>query len=206
MDINVITPGKKASSKVSVSDQVFSCEYNEPLIHQVVTAYLSGARAGTHAQKTRAEVSGGGAKPWKQKGTGRARAGTTRGPLWRHGGVTFAAKPTDYSQKVNKKMYRGAMRSIASRLVKDNRLLVLEQLTIKEPKTKELIALLKELKLQRNTLIVVNDLNVNLLLASRNIPHLTIIHYNEINPACLVANENILITKDALAKFNEAYA
>lgn len=206
MDINIITPGKKSSAKVSVSDQVFSCEYNEPLIHQVVTAYLSGARAGTHAQKTRAEVSGGGAKPWKQKGSGRARAGTTRGPLWRHGGVTFAARPADYSQKVNKKMYRGAMRSILSRLVKDNRLFVLDQLTVEKPKTKELLSLLKDLKLQSNTLIIVNDLDVNVILASRNIPHLTVIHYNEINPACLVANENIVMTKEALTKFNEAYA
>jgi large subunit ribosomal protein L4 len=188
---------------LGLSPDVFDKPYNEALIHQVVTARLAGLRAGTHQQKTRAEVSGGGAKPWNQKGSGRARAGTTRGPLWRHGGVTFAARPGDYSQKINKKMYRGALCSILSQLIRDDRLLAVEEVKLLNSKTKGLINFLTKLSAE-NPLIIVDEFDENLVLASRNLLHTEVISVNGIDPVFLLRHENIVITKQALVKLNEA--
>src|SRR5579871_3623970 len=154
--------------KLELADSVFACDFNEALIHQVVTAYMAAGRAGTKAQKTRAEVRGGGAKPFKQKGTGRARAGTIRSPLWRTGGVIFAAKPRSYKQKVNKKMYKGALRSILSELIRQERLLVIESFEIETPKTKALLQKLNEMKIDSGALIVADSVNENLYLSARN--------------------------------------
>ena len=146
MELNIVKPGNGAAAgTIQVSDVAFAREFNEDLVHQVVTAYLAGARQGTRAQKTRSEVSGGGKKPWRQKGTGRARAGTIRSPIWRSGGVTFAAKPQDYTQKVNRKMYRAALRSILSELARQERLVVVEELALEAPKTKLLVKSLGEI-------------------------------------------------------------
>jgi large subunit ribosomal protein L4 len=159
---------KDAAGALEVSEATFGLEFNEALVHQVVVAYAAGARQGTRAQKTRSEVSGGGAKPWRQKGTGRARAGTTRGPIWRSGGVTFAAKPQDHSQKVNRKMYRGAIKSILSELVRQDRLVVVENFTVETPKTKELVAKLNGLEL-KDVLIITPEVDENLFLSARNL-------------------------------------
>ncbi|HRE32534.1 MAG TPA: 50S ribosomal protein L4, partial [Candidatus Berkiella sp.] len=157
------------TNSIDVSEVTFGRDFNEPLVHQVVVALMAGARAGTKKQKTRAEVRGGGAKPWRQKGTGRARAGTIRSPLWRKGGVIFAATPRDHSQKVNKKMYRGAMSSILSELVRQERLHAVNEFSVDQPKTKVLLDKLKEFNLDR-VLIVVDKLDENLYLSSRNVP------------------------------------
>lgn len=188
---------------LELSADVFDRPYNEALIHQVVTARLAGLRAGTHQQKTRAEVSGGGAKPWNQKGSGRARAGTTRGPLWRHGGVTFAARPGDYSQKINKKMYKGALCSIFSQLIRDERLLAVDEIKLAQSKTKELVSFLAKLKAEK-PLIIVDEIDEKLALASRNLLHTEVISVNGIDPVFLLRHENIVITKKALVKLNEA--
>lgn len=189
-------------ANIEVSEAAFGREFNEPLIHQVVVALMAGERAGTKAQKTRSEVSGGGIKPWKQKGTGRARAGTIRSPIWRKGGVTFAAKPRDHSQKVNKKMYRGAMSSILSELIRQNRLQVVNDFTVDQPKTKLLVQKLKEMNLQ-NVLIVINKEDENLYLSARNVPHVAVRHVSGVNPVQLLKYENVLVTVDALKKFEE---
>ena len=168
MDLAINIPGKKATETMQVSETSFAREFNEALVHQVVTAYMAGGRQGTKAQKNRAAVSGGGAKPWRQKGTGRARAGTSRGPLWRKGGVTFAAKTRDFSQKVNRKMYRNAMCSILSELVRQDRLITVKEFTVEQPKTKELLSKLKELDVD-NVLIVTNEIDKNLFLSARNL-------------------------------------
>lgn len=199
MDIKVHKIGKKTTGKVSVSDNIFSAPYNEPLIYQVVTAYMAGARAGTKAQKTRSEARGGGKKPWRQKGLGRARAGTIRSPLWRGGGVTFAAKPRDHSRKVNKKMYRGAMRSILSELVRQERLLLVDEFKQDEPRTKSFLDKLKSLDL-REVLIVTDEISDNLYLASRNVPCVEVIDTVELNPYNLVGYEKVLMTKNAVQK------
>ncbi len=191
-----------ASGSVEVSELSFGKEFNESLVHQVVTAYLAGARQGTRAQKTRSEVSGGGRKPWRQKGTGRARAGTIRSPIWRSGGVTFAAKPQDHSQKVNKKMYRAAIRCIFSELVRQERLVVVEDLTIDSPKTKTMVAKLKELDLA-NVLMITEEVNLNLFLAARNIPHVDVRDAAAIDPVSLVGFEKVLVTVPALKKIEE---
>ena len=154
---------------VEVADATFGKEFNEALVHQVVTAYLAGGRQGTRAQKNRSDVRGGGKKPWRQKGTGRARAGTIRSPLWRSGGVTFAARPQDYTQKVNRKMYRAAMRSILSELVRQERLVAIEEFSVEAPKTKQVAAKLKELNLEK-VLIVTEEVDETLYLAARNLP------------------------------------
>ena len=159
----------KNSKNIEVAESVFSCEFNEALIHQVVTAYLSAARAGTKAQKNRAAVRGGGIKPWRQKGTGRARAGTIRSPIWRKGGVTFAAQPRSYDQKVNKKMYRGALRSIISELIRAERLVIIESFTLETPKTKDFIKKLDTLNLNDRLLIITETVEENLYLAARNL-------------------------------------
>lgn len=192
---------KKA--KLEVADEIFSCKYNEPLIHQVVTAFLAASRAGTAAQKTRSEVSGGGAKPFRQKGTGRARAGTIRSPLWRKGGVVFAAKPRNYEQKVNKKMYRGAIRSILSELIRLERLLVVDSFITDSHKTKDLLNKLSELKIGNNTLIITEAVDENLYLAARNLPTVEIRDVAAIDPVCLIGAEQVLITVAALKQVEE---
>ncbi len=189
-------------SSIDVSEQVFGAKYNEALVHQVVKAYYNGARAGTKAQKTRAQVRGGGIKPWRQKGTGRARAGTSSSPIWRSGGVTFAASPRDFSQKVNRKMYSGAIRSILSELVRQERLLVVEEFAIDAPKTKQITEKLKQLGL-KDALIIVADLDENLILASRNLYHIDVRDSSDIDPASLIAFDKIVITSAALKKIEE---
>jgi len=190
---------------VAVSKTTFGREFNEALVHQIVTAYMAGGRQGTKAQKTRAEVAGGGKKPFRQKGTGRARAGTATSPIWRSGGVTFAAKPRNYEQKVNKKMYRAAMQSILSELVRQERLVVADAFDVDSHKTKEFVAKLKEFDLQ-NVLIVSDDVNENLYLASRNVPHVGVTEASAIDPVSLIAFEKVLVTVPALKKLEEAYA
>jgi large subunit ribosomal protein L4 len=192
-------------SSLQVADTVFGVDYKPGLIHQVVNAYMAGARAGTRAQKTRAEVSGGGAKPWRQKGTGRARAGSSRSPIWRSGGVTFAAKPQDYSQKVNRKMYRGAVRSILSELVRQERLVVVDDLRLEAPKTKELLALLKRHELT-DVLILTDGLDDNLYLASRNIPKVDVIAVQDVDPVSMVAFDTVLVTEAAVKHLEERLA
>lgn len=191
-----------SKSKVKVSDSAFGREFNEDLVHQVVTAYLAGGRSGTKAQKSRARVSGGGAKPWRQKGTGRARAGTIRSPLWRGGGVTFAAKPRDYSQKVNRKMFRGAMSVIFSELVRQDRLLVVDDFGIDEPKTRALVAKLADLGAPK-ALVVTQELDDKLALAARNLPHVAVVEASAVDPVSLVAAEKVVITKAAVDKIQE---
>lgn len=190
---------------VSVSDVAFARAYNESLIHQAVVAYLAAARQGSKAQKTRSEVSGGGAKPFRQKGSGRARAGTIRSPIWRTGGVTFAAKPRSYEQKLNKKMYRAAMQSILSELVRQGRLLIADDFSVDTHKTKALVAKLKELELS-NVLIVTDALEENLYLAARNIPHVSVSEVQALNPVSLIGHDNVLVTVSALKKIEEAFA
>lgn len=191
-----------SGQKVSVSEVAFGREFNEPLVHQVVTAYMAGARQGSKAQKSRADVSGGGRKPWNQKGSGRARAGSSRSPIWRSGGVTFAASPRSFEQKVNKKMYRGAMQCILSELLRQDRLVLIDELKVDAPKTKELIAQLKRLNLE-NVLIVTESDDHNLYLSARNIPHVDIRDAQGCDPVGLISYEKVLITVDALKKLEE---
>ncbi|MFY0676391.1 MAG: 50S ribosomal protein L4 [Neptuniibacter sp.] len=194
-----------ANGSVEVSDLAFGKEFNETLVHQVVTAYMAGARQGTKAQKNRSAVSGGGAKPWRQKGTGRARAGTSRSPIWRAGGVTFAAQPRDYSQKVNKKMFRAAMRCIFSELVRQERLVVVEEFAVESPKTKQFVAKLNELELT-NALLITEDVEQNLYLASRNVPHVDVRDAAGVDPVSLVGFDKVLVTVAALKKIEEKLA
>ena len=205
MELSVVKPGNKAAGTVAVSEANFAREYNEALVHQVVTAYLSGARQGTRAQKTRSEVAGGGKKPWRQKGTGRARAGTIRSPIWRSGGVTFAAKPRDHSQKVNRKMYRAAMRSILSELARTDRLMIVEALDVEQPKTKLLVETLKGYGVD-NVLIVADNVDKNLYLASRNLHKVDVRDVEGADPVSLIAYDKVMITVDAVKKFEEALA
>ena len=200
MNLNIASGGT-----VTVSEVAFGKEFNEPLVHQVVTAYMAAGRQGTKAQKTRSEVRGGGKKPWKQKGTGRARAGTIRSPLWRSGGVTFAAKPRDFEQKVNRKMYRGAMRCILSELVRQDRLVVVDSFDVAEPKTKALIAKLKDLGLQ-GALVVAAEVSENLYLAARNLPKVDVCDVQAADPVSLIAHEKVVVTVDALKKIEELLA
>jgi large subunit ribosomal protein L4 len=194
-----------AQNGVDVSDTAFGREFNEALVHQVVVSYMAGARQGTKAQKTRSEVNGGGRKPFRQKGTGRARAGTIRSPIWRGGGVTFAAKPMDHSKKVNKKMYHGAMQAILSELVRQERLVVVEDFTIDAPKTKVFSAKLKELELT-NVLIVVEEVDDNLYLGCRNIHDVDVIDVQGVNPVNLIGFKKVLFTVGALKKAEELFA
>ncbi|KLV09771.1 MULTISPECIES: 50S ribosomal protein L4 [Photobacterium] len=195
----------KGADALTVSETTFGREFNEALVHQVVVAYAAGARQGTRAQKTRSDVSGGGAKPWRQKGTGRARAGTIRSPLWRTGGVTFAARPQDHSQKVNKKMYRGAMKSILSELVRQERLVVVDSFSIEAPKTKALVAKLKELELT-DALIVTGELDENLFLAARNLYKVDVRDAKAIDPVSLIAFDKVVMTADAVKQVEEMLA
>lgn len=203
MELSVVKPGKAAAGKVTVSDAVFGVEFNEGLVHQVVTTYMSKARQGTQAQKNRSAVSGGGAKPWNQKGTGRARAGTSRGPIWRKGGVTFAAQPRSYGGKVNRKMYSASIRVIFSELARQNRIIVVDKFDVSNPKTKEVIAALAEHKLERNVLIVSNEISDNLYLASRNLHDVGVCDVEAVDPVSLVAYEHVVMTVDALKKIEE---
>lgn len=199
MELTIQKSGKKKAGSMTVADSVFSVEFNEPLIHQVLTSYLAGARSGTKAQKTRSEVRGGGRKPWAQKGTGRARAGTIRSPLWRSGGVTFAAKPRDYSKKLNKKMYRAAMRSILSELVRQERIVCVDEFDVTESKTKLVKEKLNSFGLD-DVLVITEELSENLYFGIRNLPKADVIDTNEIDPYSLIGFEKILITKAAVEK------
>ncbi|AUB83670.1 50S ribosomal protein L4 [Candidatus Thiodictyon syntrophicum] len=200
--MDLVIRNDAGGARVEVSDAVFGVELKTGLIHQVVTAYLAGARSGTSAQKTRAEVSGGGQKPWRQKGTGRARAGTSRGPLWRHGGVTFASRPRDYTQKVNRKMYRGAVCSILSELARSERLVVVGDFAVAAPKTKELLGLLKGLAVT-DCLIITDELDENLYLAARNLPGVDVMSAQEVDPVSLMAFETVVATQAAVRKLEE---
>jgi len=192
-------------SSMDVADAVFGQDFNESLVHQVVVAFMAAGRAGTHAQKNRAAVRGGGTKPWRQKGTGRARAGTIRSPIWRGGGRAFAASTRDYSQKVNRKAYRAAIRSILSELVRQNRLLVVEGFALQAPKTRELIGSLKALELD-NVLIVHDDPDENLYLAARNLNKVDVVDTAIADPVSLLAFDKVLITVAALRQFEEKLA
>ncbi|MCL4133321.1 UNVERIFIED_CONTAM: hypothetical protein GTU68_058979 [Idotea baltica] len=197
MQINV-----NDAQAIEVSDVTFGVDYNETLVHQAVVAYMAGGRQGTKQQKTRSQVSGGGKRPWKQKGTGRARAGTTRGPIWRGGGVTFAAVPRNHEQKLNKKMYRAAMRSILAELVRSERVIVVENFSVDTPKTKVLLGKLAGMGLQ-DVLIVSEVMDQNLYLAARNLPHVDVRDVQGSDPVSLIAYEKVLITVSAIKKFEE---
>jgi len=188
-----------------VSENTFDREFNEPLIHQVVTAYLAGGRSGTRGTKSRSAVSGGGAKPWRQKGTGRARAGTSRSPIWRSGGHTFALSPQDHSQKVNKKMYRSAMRSILSELVRQDRLMVVDKFSVDAPKTKSLLEKLNAMNFESGV-IITDAADDNLYLSARNLYNIDVLEAAEINPVSLVGSANILMTVGAVQKIEEMLA
>jgi large subunit ribosomal protein L4 len=204
MDLN-IQASSGGSETLQVSDAVFAADLNETLVHQVVTAYMAAARSGTKAQKTRSQVSGGGAKPFRQKGTGRARAGTSRSPLWRTGGVTFAAQPRSYEQKVNRKMYRGALRSILSELVRQERLVVVDEISVATPKTKELAVKLNELNMNE-VLIIAIEPDENLYLAARNLRNVDVREVTEVDPVSLLAFDKILMTKAAVQRLEERLA
>ena len=205
MDLNVQAGSSGSAGTIQVSDAVFAADFNEALIHQVVTAYMAGGRSGTKAQKNRSLVRGGGAKPWRQKGMGRARAGTSRSPIWRSGGVTFAATPRDYMQKVNRKMYRGALRSILSELLRNERLVAVSEFAVTAPKTKELAGKLKEMGLN-DVLIVAEQPDENLYLAARNLYGVGICDVTELDPVSLVGFDKILMTAGAIKKLEERLA
>ena len=200
MQLNV-----NGAQAIEVSDRIFGGEFNETLVHQAVVAYMAGGRQGTRAQKTRAEVSGGGAKPFRQKGSGRARAGSIRSPIWRSGGVTFAAKPQDHSQKLNKKMYRAALRSILSELVRLDRLVVVADFAVDAPKTKGLVSKLEGLGL-KDVLIVTEGVDENLYLAARNLAHVDVRDVQASDPVSLIAYDKVLVTVSAVKKFEELLA
>ena len=205
MELSIVKPGNEAAGTVSVSEANFNREYNEDLVHQVVTSYLAGARQGTRAQKNRAAVSGGGKKPWRQKGTGRARAGTIRSPIWRSGGVTFAAKPQDHSVKVNRKMYRAALKTIMSELARQGRLVVVEALDVDAPKTKLLASQLDAYGVN-SALLVSGEVSENLYLASRNLQKVDVRDVQGIDPVSLLAHEKVMVTVDAVKKIEEMLA
>lgn len=188
-----------SGSAVELSEVAFGREFNEALVHQVVTAYLAGGRQGSKAQKSRADVSGGGKKPFRQKGTGRARAGSIRSPIWVGGGKTFAARPQDWSQKVNRKMYRGAMQCIMAELVRQDRLILVDEFAVAAPKTKELLAKLNDLNATR-ALIVTDAVDENLYLAARNIPHVDVVDAAAIDPVSLIAFDKVVMSVAAAKK------
>jgi large subunit ribosomal protein L4 len=195
----------QGGKSVTVSDAAFAREFNEPLVHQAVTAVLAGARQGTRAQKTRSDVRGGGSKPWRQKGTGRARAGTIRSPVWRGGGRAFAARPQNHAQKLNKKMYRGAMCSILSELIRQQRLVVVDSFGVAEAKTRQLVAKLKDLGLN-DVLIVCDNPDENLYLAARNLYSVAVCDSDNADPVSLIGFDKVLITVPALQKIEEKLA
>ncbi|NYT28411.1 50S ribosomal protein L4 [Candidatus Thiodubiliella endoseptemdiera] len=199
MKLKVLNISTNKSTATEVADKVFAKDYNQSLVHQVTTAYMATGRQGSKAQKNRAAVSGGGKKPWAQKGTGRARAGTSRGPIWRSGGVTFAAKPKSFAQKVNKKMYKGAISVIFSELARTERLKVVKEFGITEAKTKNVTALLKALNI-KDALLMTEELDENLYLSSRNLYHVGVCDTQSIDPVSLIGYENVVITEAALKK------
>ena len=201
MKLDVLNIDNKKTD-VQISETTFGKEFNETLVHQAVVTYLAGSRQGTHKQKTRSEVRGGGKKPYRQKGTGRARAGTIRSPLWRGGGVAFAATPRDYSKKINKKMYRAAIRSIFSELLRQGRLVAIEKPVLDKPKTKEIASLLNEFSLSK-VLIIIDELDMNLYLSTRNIPNVDVITVREINPVNLLKANKVAVTADAFKQIEE---
>ena len=200
MKIELLSSTK--NQDINISDNAFSKDFNESLVHQAVVSFMAGSRQGTSKQKTRSEVRGGGKKPYRQKGTGRARAGTIRSPLWRGGGVTFAATPRDYSKKINKKMYRAAIRSIFSELLRQGRLVAIEQPVLEKPKTKEINNFLNEFSLSK-VLIITDELDINLYLSASNIPNVYIITVREINPVNLLKAQKVAVTADAFKKIEE---
>ena len=200
MAVSVNLAGGKS---VDVNEAVFGQAYNEALIHQIVTAFMAGARQGSKAQKSRADVSGSNIKPWRQKGTGRARAGSRRSPIWRSGGVTFAARPRNYEQKVNRKMYRSAICSILSELVRSERLIGIDSISCPTPKTKDLLASLKQWGVGTHALIVTNEADINLMLAARNLPHVDVCTAADVDPICLIGYDTILMTVDAIKQIEE---
>lgn len=202
MELSIVAPGKAIAGTVKVSDAAFAREYNEDLVHQVVTAYLSGGRQGTKAQKTRATVTGGGKKPWKQKGSGRARAGSNTSPIWVGGGRAFAAQPRDHSQKVNRKMYRAGMCAILSELARQQRLVVVDSFLLDQPKTKLLKDRLTDLG-AAEALVVTDEMNVNLYLAGRNIPKVDVRDVQATDPVSLISYDKVIMTVAALKKFEE---
>jgi large subunit ribosomal protein L4 len=205
MKLKVVSKGAQAQD-IEVSDATFAREYNESLVHQVVVAYRNAGRAGTKAQKTKAEVRGGGIKPWRQKGTGQARAGSIRSPIWVGGGRAFAAKPRDYSQKVNRKMYRGAMQAMLSELARQERLLVVNALELEAPKTKLLVQKLAELQLGSKVLILIEAHDEKLELASRNLPHVDVLPVSAIDPLSLARHDQVLATAGAVRMLEERLA
>lgn len=205
MSLQVPAIGNGASGALDVSEEVFGQEFNETLVHQLVTKYLAGARAGTKAQKNRSAVSGGGMKPFRQKGTGRARAGTTRSPIWRTGGVTFAAQPRSYDQKLNKKMYKVGIRSIFSELLRQGRIAVCNDIIPDQPKTKEFVAKVKGFDAGR-ILVITEFLNENLILAARNLPYVAVVTSASVDPVSLVSADKVIVTSDALKKIEERLA
>ncbi len=203
MEIQVMTEnGEPSGASLTVSDAAFDRAFNEPLVHQVVVAYLAGGRSGTKAQRSRSDVRGGGAKPWRQKGTGRARAGTSRSPIWRSGGVTFAARPRNHDQKVNRKMYRAGMRSIVSQLLRDERILVVDEFAMTAPKTKELVGKLGALGLS-HALIVSDQVDEALYLASRNLPGVSVVDADGVDPVSLLQFDKVLMTAGAIKRLDE---
>ena len=200
MKIELLSSTK--NQDINISENAFSKDFNEALVHQAVVSFLAGSRQGTSKQKTRSEVRGGGKKPYRQKGTGRARAGTIRSPLWRGGGIAFAATPRDFSKKINKKMYRAAIRSIFSELLRQGRLVAIEKPVLEKPKTKEIANFLKEFSLSK-VLIITDELDVNLYLSARNIPNVDIITVREINPVNLLKAQKVAVTADAFKKIEE---
>ena len=204
MELTIATP-KGNGGTITVSEVAFGKEFNQDLVHQTVVAFLAGARQGTRAQKNRSAVSGGGRKPYAQKGTGRARAGTIRSPIWRGGGTTFAAQPQDHAQKLNRKMYRSAMRSILSELARQDRLIIVEEFDLDAPKTKNLISKLGEFGL-KEALIVTEEVSHNLYLSSRNLHKVDVRDAAAVDPVCLINFEKVLVTVPALKKFEEILA
>lgn len=206
MELNLLAADESKAGAVTVSEAVFGKDFNEALVHQVVTAYLAGGRQGSVAQKSRSQVSGGGAKPWRQKGTGRARAGTIRSPLWRGGGVTFAAQPSNHEQKVNRKMYRAALRAIFSELVRQERLVPVASFGVAEPKTGTLVTALKGLDLEGSVLVLCDELDENLYLAARNLVGVDVRDVEGIDPVSLIGFDRVIVTVDALKKIEERLA
>ena len=200
MKINLLST--ENSKGIDIPESVFGKDFNESLIHQVVVSYLAGARQGSAKQKNRSEVRGGGKKPYRQKGTGRARAGTIRSPLWRGGGVAFASRPRDYSKKINKKMYRAAIRSIFSELLRQEKLVAIENPVLDKPKTKEIAKFLNEFSLSK-VLIITDEIDINLFLSVRNIPNVDVITVREINPVILLKAQKVAVTAEAFKQIEE---
>lgn len=205
MEVSLRTVTGEKGGVINISEEVFAAKFNEPLIHQVVVAYLAGGRSGTRAQKKRSQVSGGGSKPWRQKGTGRARAGSIRSPLWRGGGVTFAAVPRSHKQKLNKKMYRGALRSTLSELVRQERLIIVEHIQIELPKTSLLLKKLEQLKLD-NVLIILDEMDKNLYFAARNLLRVDVKLASSVDIVSLIKYEKVLMTIAAIKKIEERFS